>query len=242
MKRNITVIQHEVGCTQIDYVLTEIIPQRRKERSLLVINVYSSPKLRKGCGFRELFAKAQALAQGKQRLVIVGDFNAPHQAWGYHHSQIKGRELWDAMIKCNLTLLNDPLAPTRQGNSVSFDTSPDLAMVGADVEATWHNTRENLGSDHRIIEIVVQNGVNIKRERKILKSINWQSFRTNGADCGAITDIVEWTNGIKRACKEAEEEVELDEEQNWVDSHMRQLWQKKNEAETELAQKRATVT
>ncbi|KAH7933587.1 hypothetical protein HPB49_014147 [Dermacentor silvarum] len=65
-----------------------------------------------------------------------------------------------------------------------------------------------------------------------------KSFRDNGGGCGEITDIAEWTNGIKQACKEAEEEIELDEEQDWVDSPMGQLWQKTKNAETKLAQKR----
>ncbi|KAH7938192.1 hypothetical protein HPB49_021493 [Dermacentor silvarum] len=69
-------------------------------------------------------------------LLVVGDFNADHPAWGYRFAQVKGKDLWNSIQQNGLTLLTDPLRPTRQGNSVSQDTTPDLTLVGGRISAT----------------------------------------------------------------------------------------------------------
>lgn len=58
VKRNITTLQHETGIAQIDHVLVELIPRKRKDKNLFILNVYSSPKQRK-CDFGDLFYENQ---------------------------------------------------------------------------------------------------------------------------------------------------------------------------------------
>lgn len=128
-KRNITILQHELGQSQLDYVAIEIIPLKRKGKSFFVMNVYSPPRQRKDCGFDELFAKFREVAQ-QNPCLIMGHFNAHHAAWGYKHTQVKGRNLWQSIQQNNLILLTDPLEPTRQGNSVTQDSTPDLTLLG----------------------------------------------------------------------------------------------------------------
>ncbi|KAH7951768.1 hypothetical protein HPB52_012751 [Rhipicephalus sanguineus] len=79
---------------------------------------------------------------GDSRLVIGGDFNAPHTQWGYGHSSKKGNELADLIEKAGLTLLNE-------------DTTPDLTLCKNAGRITWENTFEDLGSDHRILSIAL---------------------------------------------------------------------------------------
>lgn len=104
---------------------------------LFVLNVYSAPH--------------RNLAQ-RNPLVILEDFNAQHSAWGYKTDTKKGRMLWDNAQSLRLTLLTDPAYPTRRGNSVQHDTTPDLTFVKNAKDATWTNTRRSLGSDHCILE------------------------------------------------------------------------------------------
>lgn len=44
VKRNLAAVLHETDTNKIDHVLIELVPRKRKDRSLYVLNVYSSPK------------------------------------------------------------------------------------------------------------------------------------------------------------------------------------------------------
>ncbi|KAH9363853.1 hypothetical protein HPB48_005253 [Haemaphysalis longicornis] len=58
------------------------------------------------------------------RLVIAGDFNALTRLWGHPSTTRKGTRIHEAAQSHNLSPWNDPLQPTRVGNSVSRDTFP----------------------------------------------------------------------------------------------------------------------
>ncbi|KAH6920663.1 hypothetical protein HPB50_028347 [Hyalomma asiaticum] len=90
VKRDLTVLQHNLDPTLPEHVLLEVLPRasRNRRTSLFVLNVYNPPRARKDV-FGPLFLKAQELAQGRP-LLIVGDFNAHHRAWGYHYDSVKG--------------------------------------------------------------------------------------------------------------------------------------------------------
>ncbi|KAH7938730.1 hypothetical protein HPB52_000149 [Rhipicephalus sanguineus] len=203
VKRNVTALQHETGLMQMDHVLIELVPRKRMDKNLFVLNVYSSPRQRRNCCFDDLFAKVRMIAKDSP-LLVVGDFNAHHPAWGYRFVQVKGRELWNSIQQNGLTLLTDPLRPTRQGNSVSQDTTPDLTLIGGGLSATWCNTGEDLGSDHRIIEIVTEDGPSVAPTKK-LETVNWHAFRNSRSDQDGIEDIDEWSKGVIQSVHDATE-------------------------------------
>lgn len=81
VKRNIPAIQHHTGVDTVEHVLLELLSDRKRGGgSLFILNVYSSPS--KHHNFAQLFRKTLDIAK-KQTLLIVGDFNSPHSAWGY---------------------------------------------------------------------------------------------------------------------------------------------------------------
>lgn len=235
VKRNITTLQHETGNAQIDHVLVELIPRKRKDKNLFILNVYSSPKQRK-CDFGDLFTKTKVITKSSP-LLVVGDFNAHHPAWGYKFTQVKGRNLWDKIQQHGLILITDPMKPTRKGNSVSADTTPDLTLVGSGVKATWCNTGEDLGSDHRILEIIVENGPPVINKR-IVKATNWDAFRRIRSGQDPINNIDDWSKGVIQSVQDATEEIELEDDQEAVDGHLVSLWKKKKELERKISQKR----
>lgn len=153
--RNIVAVEHDTGVRNIDHVLLEIIPSRKKEGSLFVLNVYSPP--RQKVKFGSLFRKALNVA-GRQALIIVGDFNAPHAAWGYTIENVKGRHLWYDTQHEGLTLITNPQDSTRMGNSTNRDTTPDLTFIKNTAITKWVNTNVNLGSDHYILNTMLQAG------------------------------------------------------------------------------------
>ncbi|KAH9377152.1 hypothetical protein HPB48_003140 [Haemaphysalis longicornis] len=82
----------------------------------------------------------------------MGDFNAPHLAWGYTRPTKKADTLWDTTQQLNLTILMDPDHPMRGGNSVQRDATPDLTTVKNVCYAQRTNTLEDFGNDHYRVE------------------------------------------------------------------------------------------
>lgn len=163
------------------------------------------------------------IAGPSNRLAVCGDFNAPNQAWGYSRTLVKGRDLLQDATDLGLTLITDPADPTRIGNSVTRDTTPDLAFVrsgGSDNAETgdfgWRNTGHELGSDHYIVEIAVPlssgdtatNSRNCVRAHKVT---DWNAFRGSlPGETVVIEDIEEWTAGLMERAAAATREIETD--------------------------------
>lgn len=62
-------------------------------------------------------------------LLVVGDFNANHAEWGHLHTLPKAVSIHECVDEHDYTILNDFRYPTRIGNSVSRNTSPNLSMT-----------------------------------------------------------------------------------------------------------------
>ncbi|XP_077550626.1 uncharacterized protein LOC144163745 [Haemaphysalis longicornis] len=175
--------------------MVKVVTGKKKKESTYIANVYSSSSHGKQ-KFKALLHKASKIAGPDNRLIICGDFNAQNQAWGYQRTLAKGRDLLQDSTDLGLNLITDPTQPTRTGNSVTRDTTPDLTFVRkgkndrADFE--WRNTGNNLGSDHYIVET-------------------------------DITDIEEWTNEIREKEKEATRTIETEDNVGRIDSRLAHL-------------------
>lgn len=101
------------------------------------------------------------------------------------------------------------MKPTRQGNSIFADTTPDLTLVGSGIKATWCNTGEDLGSDNRILEVIVRNGPPVVSKRRV-KATNWDTFRRIRSGQDPINNI--------QSVQDATEEIELEDDQDVVDA------------------------
>lgn len=117
-----TFIVHDLNLesNKVEHSLVEIIPSGQFKTSVFILNIYSTPK-----DLRQRFAAIINRAVSKAKtfpLLVAGDFNAPHQAWGYTQANRKGVDLWQATVNNNLTLITDPAFPTRIGNSYSRPT------------------------------------------------------------------------------------------------------------------------
>lgn len=93
VSKHITVVEHTLDSSNIPHVLLEIVPRARSQTSLFLLNIYSAPKSRRD-DFGQLFAAASKQAK---KLIILGDFNAYHPAWGYQTESPKGRRLAHVM-------------------------------------------------------------------------------------------------------------------------------------------------
>ncbi|KAH6934722.1 hypothetical protein HPB50_027433 [Hyalomma asiaticum] len=71
----------------MDHILVEVIPDKTRQCSLFVLNLYSNPASKRQ-RFLSLFKRATDLA-GQNPIVIGGDFNAPSTTWGYGYDTAK---------------------------------------------------------------------------------------------------------------------------------------------------------
>uniref|UniRef100_A0A6G5A9U2 Putative tick transposon n=1 Tax=Rhipicephalus microplus TaxID=6941 RepID=A0A6G5A9U2_RHIMP len=160
--KSITAIQHKpIEGIEIPHIITEILYKEKKKKSIFILNIYSPPRQRKAT-FDKLFEDSAKLAK-QNTLIVVGDFNAKNPSWGFLTQDAKGRNIAQQIEITGMTLLTDPAMPTRLGNSNSRDTTPDLTMCKNCQEVEWHNTLENLGSDHYILCTTIHTGQIRKR-------------------------------------------------------------------------------
>lgn len=238
VRRNLPAVRRDIGedTTAANHVLVELIPDRKhRGSSIFVLNIYSSP--RSNHRFAKLFRKVLDLARGST-IIIVGDFNAHHTEWGYKRATTKGRNLWLDAHQEGFSLVTDSAHPTRMGNSVSDDTTPDLTFTkNTRKEATWLNTHENLGSDHYIITITVETRI-AKHNGKQLRIVDWDTFRKirdaervydiNDVPLTSdIDDIQEWAEQLHRDTKQATKDIPVEADLYQADAKLLHMWEAK---------------
>lgn len=233
IKRNVPVILHDTSISNIDHLLIEVIaPKKEDTRSLFVMNIYSRPRSKHK--FAKLFRAALDIAR-KQPLIVVGDFNAPHPAWGYGTESVKGRNLWTDTHESGLSLLTDPEQPTRRGDIRHSDTTPDLAFAKHVKEVKWTNTGDDLGSDHFVVRIDATAGPT-KRKGKPCTVVEWDTFRSllEEQPVADIGDIDLWSDWIRTTAGHATEVIPEDGGFDAADSRLLHLWEAKTQLETRL--------
>lgn len=213
-----------LGNTKLEASLVEIIPNSWLKNSVYVINVYCSPRDNRQT-FYSLTTKASSKAR-ETPLVMAGDFNAPHEAWGYVRSIPKGCRLLQAVTDSSLELITDPHYPTRMGNSISRDTTPDLAFVKNAPGVEWHNLQENLGSDHYIVEISLPVSAAPQRAFKI---VDWDAFRKRRKDDHEEYDtFADLVAKLKKDVAAVTKTVETDLKLDRMDARLAHLVEAKN--------------
>lgn len=221
--KRIAVIEHDLTETApwLEHALIELVPGRFLRANVFLFNVYSNPK-DTSKRFATLFNKAINKA-GSKPLIVAGDFNARHTAWGYIDTNRKGINLLETSEERNFRLITDPTFPTRLGNSTLRDTTPDLAFV-RNVEADWNNTMENLGSDHYILDITVNLDIHI---RTYITYTDWESFREKRLESAEPTSLEEWTSSVQEDIKGSIKKVMADQECPRMDSRLAHLFEAK---------------
>lgn len=232
--KRIAVIEHEAAETNplLEHKFVELVPGRIIKESVFIMNVYSNPKDHK-CKFAAILNKATGKA-GSHPLVVAGDFNAQHTAWGYHTSWGKGVALLECAEAKDLQLLTDSRYPTRTGNSVASDTCPDLTFA-KNARVEWQNTMEDLGSDHRILETTL--GIQAYTRRTI-RYVDWDAFRQKQGDRDKPASLDEWVASLQEDIKSATKQVAVDQECPRMDRKLAHLFEAKNAILDRWRQKR----
>lgn len=204
-------------------VITEIIHHTHTIPSIFIANIYHPPS-QPMASLDSLFRELHRLA-GKHPLLIGGDLNSQHTDWGYKTTTHRGRRLWLLMQNLQLSVHNNFQTPTRIGNSVSMDTSPDLVLSRSLRTVTWTRTQHTLGSDHYIIQVTVP----FKPPRHTYmthKLIKWDALRaarTTRAD-NPITDINDWVESLQTDIQHHTQLIETTTDTPTLDNRLAHLW------------------
>lgn len=231
VRKGITFVEHDlIGNSAIEHCALEVITGKKHKESTFLVTVYSNPAHRQQ-RFRALIHKASRLAAGNT-LLIGGDFNAPHQDWGYPKTTVKGRNLVEDATDAGLHLLTDPAYPTRVGTSITRDTTTDLTFTrieGTSRGARWRNTGDDFGSDHYVIEVVVPliDPKSIPTNRKH-RMTDWNEFRRClPEERMDIDDIEKWAEAVVQTTSAATQEIETDDSIDQMDSRLAHLLEAK---------------
>lgn len=189
----------------------------------MIVNIYSPPRDRLA-DFEDVVSAAMRLASRRDRVLVLGDFNAQHSEWGYAADSPKGKLLLDLTERYDLTLLTRLDEPTRIGNSVSKDTSPDLTFTNQADEITWTNLGDNLRSDHYILSLSV-NSSRIRRKVGQAALTDWTKYRDRQGSTGPITNVGIWAQQLLNTLAGVTKVVDTTRDTPVVDRHLLHLWE-----------------
>ncbi|KAM7293731.1 uncharacterized protein ISCGN_023324 [Ixodes scapularis] len=154
--------------------------------------------------------------------MVLGDFNAHNTVWGYSRDTPKGREIANQAELHEAFLLNEVADYTRIGNSAQKDTNPDLTFGINIDDYTWLNTRENLGSDHYVIETRVPLPGYKSAKFPTQKCTDWDKFRQKRKDRPLHT-IEEWCAQLVEDHESVTTEVENPTQARTMDSKLQHM-------------------
>lgn len=155
MRNTVPATQHVTAQHGCDYTLVERHARDiGHAKNLFILNVYCRPGTKHQYDFDAIMKDAMGLAKGRT-LLVLGEFNALHPMWGYKVASKRGKALVQAMGKHELYLINESGIPTRMGNSVTNDTTPNLTWSSGPLETRWKCDHADLGSDNKITKIDV---------------------------------------------------------------------------------------
>ncbi|CAD6227394.1 GSCOCG00011987001-RA-CDS [Cotesia congregata] len=113
-------------------------------------------------------------------IILGGDFNSHHTAWGCNNDCLSGSNVVDFSFQNNLIILNDG-SPTRNVNFDENKSAIYLTLVSDSIATlcSWKVAEDAMGSDHYpiLLSINVNPEHNTFKHRFNLKNINWDDFQ-----------------------------------------------------------------
>ncbi|KAH7967769.1 hypothetical protein HPB52_002241 [Rhipicephalus sanguineus] len=152
-------------------------------------------------------------------LLIIGDFNCAHVDWGYRRTNHSGTVLYNEALMLQLTIFNYFSLPTRIGNSVTADTSPDLTLGRNIADLQWERTQTTLGSDHHLIRIAV----NYQRPRSKfnVRRVKWDQLRKlrQARPTQAPFDFASWVRQLQEDIRQLTQTLDTTPKIPVIDRH-----------------------
>ncbi|KAH7982215.1 hypothetical protein HPB52_003445 [Rhipicephalus sanguineus] len=216
-QRTLVVNRADPPFPAIHHVFLEILPQRREHPSLVILNVYNPPRATEDASLLALLLASP--------LLILINFHAKHSDWGYSKADGPGRRLWQLANDLKLSPLIYPTQPTRIGNSVCPDTTPDLSFSRSVRDERWSNTHQSLGSDHYVLTIQVVTSPSRPRPYAA-RYTDSDAFRERRLHSAAfnIEDLSTWTNQLLADLDAVTASIPTTEDHPATDFRLAHLW------------------
>ncbi|KAH7965275.1 hypothetical protein HPB49_005791 [Dermacentor silvarum] len=134
-------------------------------------------------------------------LVVCGDFNSHHTAWGSNHIDCSGRGLLDSVLRAGLLIANTGAVTfVRSGCAGS---AIDLTLVSDRCHYAWRRNPDTGGSDHFPIFLVPRATADLPT--RSYSVVNWPRFRELCAavpvsECGLFRHIAECARAATTRC------------------------------------------
>lgn len=176
VSKRLVAIQHHLQQAEPVAIMLELVPRevKRKKGALFLLNVYCRPRCPPAI-LKHVLEQATSKAANNP-LLIVGDFNAAHQFWGYEYASPRGNVLYRLIEDMDLTLITDAKNSTRTGTSSTRDTNPDLTFIRNISHATLTNLDEYHGSDHALLATTLH-GLEYKARTGSARLTDWTKLR-----------------------------------------------------------------
>lgn len=124
-------------------------------KTLMILSIYKPPNLSLGKQkWKTFFIKLKDL-DSEYSLLLCGDFNAQHSAWGASTTNAEGNAVADQLLMSDFICLNND-SWTRISTNENLFSVPDLTLCSITLSGscTWCTLDEAMGSDH--IPILVE--------------------------------------------------------------------------------------
>lgn len=173
-------LKHEIF-TNSEFENVGVSLQLQGGKSLHLYSVYRPPEFTTSeTKWTKLFEEIKIISKDNPTL-IGGDLNVKHFSWGSSRENSSGKRLFDSLSKFNLHILNNGSHTHYDKRSNSTDAI-DVTIATDDIvtRCLWEVTDWDLGSDHYVINIQINN-ITIKekaqRPRLSVGKVSWELFR-----------------------------------------------------------------
>lgn len=153
----------------------EAVAVKLKKENCHLISIYvrhNCPRNALKRDFETLFS----FCDGLENVMLGGDWNSWHTAWGCEEENAYGDILFDFILDSRFILLNDGSKTRINKRNLSRSTAIDLTMTSANLKefCEWRVLEDDLGSDHKIVEITLK--VNDKKEHSTRRFIDTEKI------------------------------------------------------------------
>ncbi|KAG0445102.1 hypothetical protein HPB47_023391 [Ixodes persulcatus] len=208
---------------------------RFSKRALLLVSVYVRPRRTGRARENWYWIYYIRFTYSSDIIVIAGDFNARHQAWGYTENHYRGETLRDVMAANYMELLNDPEIPTRYGHGRQGDTTPDLTWGSRNARTDWEVSMDAMGSDHFPILVTLKNVRGTNNQKIKTQITKWDDYRNLLQEWEVLegeTRPCDLVQRLRAAKAQATRTVNVDPDTPKPDLHLLHLWDTRIEALT----------
>lgn len=158
-------------------------------------------------------------------ILVGGDFNGAHSAWGYSADSPRGTHINDTFSDRNFLLLNLPGTHTRPRAGLS---SPDLTWWLGPSNPRWHVEPDTWGSDHAPIFIHLAE-TQLRKLRRFVRTTSWDAVRADDRTTTLTPATALQT--LSTVLSAHTTKTTVDEDQPNPDTYLLNLWAHRRQAD-----------